>query len=515
MRSPEDLALIAAIADDLAAGVWVATVPEGKFVYSNRAFEEIMGTGGLPAVAAGEYAQPYGIYGRDGNLYPESRMPFVRALNERATVVVDDIVIHRRDGRRIYVRAFAKPMLDGAGGITHIAIAFFDITREVDAELARSRAELQLAQAERLASVGMLAAGVAHEINNPLAYVMGNLDLIADQLSAKPGIVPDVEGLLRDARQGAERVRSIVRDLKLFSRVQEDKPAPVDVGAAIESAVALAHNEIRHRARLVMDLLPVPAVLADQRRLSQIFLNLLINAAQAIPEGAADKNEIRIVTRPAGDGWVCVEVKDTGGGIPREDLPRIFDPFFTTKAVGVGTGLGLSIVHAIVTAVGGRIEVESVPGAGSTFRVLLPPALEVVAPAPVSAAQPAVRGKRGAVLVIDDEPLILKVVKSLLAPDHEVTCEARAADALERIRRGERFDVILCDLMMPEVTGINVYESLRQIAPQQAAAMVFLTGGAFTPGAQRFLERITNTTIEKPFDGTVLREAVRKKVGEA
>ncbi len=140
MRSPDDLELIATIADDLAAGIWVATAPEGKFVYANRAFAAIMGMGGLPAVAAGAYAAPYGIYGRDGNLYPEDRMPFVRALQARETVVVDDLVIHRRDGRRVYVRAFAKPMLDGRGATTHVAIAFFDITREAEAEMHWPRA---------------------------------------------------------------------------------------------------------------------------------------------------------------------------------------------------------------------------------------------------------------------------------------------------------------------------------------------------------------------------------------
>ena len=629
MRSPDDLALIAAIADDLAAGVWVATVPEGRFVYANRAFAEIMGMGGLAEVGAGEYAEPYGIYGRDGNLYPENRMPFIRALEARATVVVDDIVIHRRDRSRVYVRAFAKPMVDGAGAITHIAIVFFDITREAEAELARTRAEgrlsrvvgnapivlfacdrdgvltllegrglgrlaqeprdrigrslfelyadvpaivgnvrralagetvsyvaevgeavfdswiaplrdpsgaivgatgvstdvtdrhkaeMQLAQAERLASVGMLAAGVAHEINNPLAYVIGSLEVLAHELShASPPVPAEslriFEGAVRDARQGAERVRTIVRDLKFFSRVQEDKPTTVDVSTSIEAAVGIAHSQIRHRARLVMDLAPVPAVLADPGRLAQLFLNLIINAAQAIADGAAERNEIRIVTRREDDGWVRVEVQDTGVGIPRGDLPKIFDPFFTTKAVGVGTGLGLSIVHAIVTSIGGRIAVDSAPGEGSTFRVLLPPAPAGLQPKPPAAPEPTTAGRRGTVLIIDDEPLILKVVTSLLSHEHEVTCETRAADALERIRRGERFDVILCDLMMPDVTGMDVYDGLLAAVPQQAEAMLFLTGGAFTSRAQQFLERVPNRTLDKPFDASVLRSRVRELVG--
>ena len=147
MRSSEELALIATIADGLPCGVWVAAAPDGRFVYSNRAFDEIMGMGPVTDVGVGEYAVPYGIYGRDGALYPEDRLPFVRALREKTTVVVDDLVIHRRDGRRVYVRAVGKPMVDESGGITHVAIAFFDITREAEAQEARLRAE------ERLRSV--------------------------------------------------------------------------------------------------------------------------------------------------------------------------------------------------------------------------------------------------------------------------------------------------------------------------------------------------------------------------
>src|SRR5580700_7235566 len=147
MRSPDELALIASIADDLPCGVWVAAAPDGGFVYANRAFEEIMGMGPVPDVGVGGYTHPYGIYGRDGALYPEHRLPFVRALQERATVVVDDLVIHRRDGRHVHVRAVGKPMVDGSGTITHVAIAFFDITREAEAQEARTRAE------ERLRSV--------------------------------------------------------------------------------------------------------------------------------------------------------------------------------------------------------------------------------------------------------------------------------------------------------------------------------------------------------------------------
>ncbi len=376
MRAPGELALIAAIADDLPAGVWVATVPDGSFVYANRAFQEIMGMGPVVDAAVGGYAEPYGIFASDGKPYPEDRMPFVRAMRDKSTVVADDIVIHRRDASRVYVRAFAKPMFDGAGAMTHVAIAFFDISLEVEARVARERAQAQLVQVERLASIGMLAAGVAHEINNPLAYVVGSLEIIAREI-AEAGTgdarLAAIDEKVKNALHGVGRVRNIVRDLKMFSHARDQRPSAVDVRAAIESSLSIANNEIRHRARVERDLRPVPPVWAEEGRIGQLLLNLVVNAAQAIDAGAIDENCVRVATGTDAAGWAVIEVADTGGGIAPEVLPHIFDPFFTTKPAGLGTGLGLSICHSIVTGLGGRIEVDSEPGRGTTFRVLLPP----------------------------------------------------------------------------------------------------------------------------------------------
>jgi signal transduction histidine kinase len=517
MGSPDDTALIAAIADDLPAGVWVATAPEGRFVYSNKAFEEIMGMGPVADVGVGEYAQPYGIFTREGHPYPEARLPFVLALQARAVVIVDDIVIHRRDGRRVYVRAFGKPMFDSGGEVTHIAIAFFDISREAEAQDAREKAQAKLAQTERLASIGIVAAGVAHEVNNPLSYVIGNLDLIARELGTEVASDPKlrvIEERLRDARHGAERVRAIVRDLKVFSRVQDARPTAVDVRAAMEAALQIAQNEIRHRAQVRRHLLPVPFVWGEEGRIGQLFLNLLINAAHAIPDGNAQANEIGVATRTCADGWVEIAVTDTGIGMPPEVLAKVFDPFFTTKPVGAGTGLGLSISHAIALDLGGRMEVESQPGKGTTFRVLLPPAGKTSDSRPPPQNEGAARGeRRGSVLAIDDEPHILKVIKNVLGIEHDVTCEPSATAALDRFRQGERFDVILCDLMMPQVTGIDLYDALLEIAPKQAQAMLFLTGGAFTARAQAFVDRVPNAVLEKPFNATALVTRVRQILG--
>jgi signal transduction histidine kinase len=248
---------------------------------------------------------------------------------------------------------------------------------QVRAERARMRERLLIS--ERLVSVGTLAAGVAHEINNPLAVAMANLECVLADLApapetAGPRDLAAYAEPLRDIDEALKRIRDIVRDVKLFSRPQESKASAVDVRSVIDSSVRMALKEIRRGARVIKEFGAVPLVTANESRLGQVILNLIVNAAHAVPEGRAGDNTLRLITRTLEDGRAVIEVADTGCGIPREHLERIFDPFFTTKPAGVGTGLGLSICHTIVAELGGEIEVDSEVGRGTTFRVLLPPA---------------------------------------------------------------------------------------------------------------------------------------------
>jgi PAS domain S-box-containing protein len=377
--------------------------------------------------------------------------------------------------------------------------------------------QAQLMQSDRLASVGLLAAGVAHEINNPLAFLSAALEHLEDHapaLGKDPVVGPELLRALAEARAGAERVRHVVRDLRTFSGVREERRTRVELAPVLESAIHMASNEIRYRARLVRALGPAPAVMADEARLGQVALNLLINAAHAVPEGQVDRHEIRVATSTDAGGRAVFEVHDTGPGIPPEVVERIFDPFFTTKPRGVGTGLGLSICRNIVVGLGGEISVDSRPGAGTTLRVALPPApaatpaLTPVAPA---AAPPSAR--RGRVLVVDDEPAVASAVRRALASQHEVVVQGSAEAALQAVQGGERFDVIVCDLMMPGMSGMDLHEVLARTAPDLARRIVVLTGGAFTPRAREFLDRVPLPRCEKPFDSGELRELVRKVMG--
>lgn len=389
----------------------------------------------------------------------------------------------------------------------------------------RKQLHARLALADRMVSVGTLAAGVAHELNNPLAYVIANLSYLDEQLTLlaprigaagsarEPDLANALLDAIHDARDGAERMRVIVRDLKTFSRPDEERAGPVSLGPLLESCVSVAWNEIRHRARLVRELSDVPLVQGSEARLGQVFLNLLVNAAQAIPEGHADEHQIRVAARALPGGRVAVEVTDTGSGIAPEHLSRIFDPFFTTKPPGVGTGLGLSICQSIVSAMGGEIQVESAPGRGTTFRVILPASGPDEAGAPGPGTAPPAPRVRGRILVVDDEPLVGTVIQRTLQGEHEVTVASSARAALARVAAGERFDLVLSDLLMPEMTGMELYRALRERAPELAGRVVFLTGGAFTPAARAFLEQEPVECVEKPFELETIRGLLARRLG--
>ncbi len=420
--------------------------------------------------------------------------------------------IVRPDGSVRWISAHGIARFAELGGVrqpVRLAGTLLDVT-EVKA------VQAQLMQSDRLASVGMLAAGVAHEINNPLAYLSAALEFLHEHAGRlRDGSAEDAEVLhaLADAREGAERVRHVVRDLRTFSGARDERRARLDLGPVVDSAIHLAANEIRYRARLVREYGPSPAIMADEARLGQVVLNLLINAAQAIPEGHAAEHEIRVVTWTDPAGRAVLEVRDTGSGIAPEIADRIFDPFFTTKPSGVGTGLGLAICRGIVLGLGGEIAAESRPGRGTTMRVVLPAAPAAAEDAAEAPARPVPAGRRGRVLVVDDEPSVAAAVRRVLASQHDVVVRGSAEEALDEIGRGERFDAILCDLMMPRMTGMELHAELARRAPDQADRMVVLTGGAFTDGAREFLDRVQLPRCEKPFDATGLRELVRKVVG--
>ncbi|HTA21525.1 MAG TPA: ATP-binding protein, partial [Polyangia bacterium] len=376
---------------------------------------------------------------------------------------------------------------------TTIREAHERLQREVEQ---RHRMEAQLRRAQKLEALGRLAAGIAHEINNPLAFVIANLQYVrgaldapAAELSRAP--LDELSAALAEACVGGDRIKQIVRDLKAFAQPHDESLAVVDVRPVLDFSIKMTAAELRRRAQVVTRFDEVPAVWAISGRLEQVFVNLLVNAAQAIAPGAVDGNQIRVVVRTIGDD-VAVEITDTGVGIPAANLERIFDPFFTTKPVGVGTGLGLSICHSIITAFGGDLTVESEEGKGSTFRVLLPstgrgeggraPTLQLPEPARI--------------LVVDAEPTVAKAIRRVLA-GHKVQTADGGVDALA-LFAAHPFDLVLYDVETADLPPADMYQRLRELGLERR--LVLTMAGALGATLAKLVAEAGIPCVDKPFD---------------
>jgi signal transduction histidine kinase len=378
--------------------------------------------------------------------------------------------------------------------------------REVTVRRESRRLQEQLMVSDRMISIGILAAGVAHEINNPLTSLLMNIDhavagveaMLTGRALSKPSR-PLLEGLV-DARDSAQRIRDIVKEVKLFTRGGDQTVGLLDVARVLDSALRMARHEVQSRATLVREYARVPSVRANEAKLGQVFLNLIINAVQAIPEGKPGEHEIRVRTIEDDGGCVVVEIRDTGAGMSEDVLQRIFTPFFTTKPVGVGTGLGLSICRRIVASIGGDIAVESAVGKGSTFRVSLPAvrdaALATHPPSP-ALAKGAPRLPRARVLVVGEDGPLCAAIERALRRDHDVVAAARPAEAASRIEDGERFAAIVCD-SMAQGGEVDFHADVMHVAPDQAARIVFLTDCVPSPRTTAVLNRFGNSRVEKP-----------------
>lgn len=448
------------------------------------------------------------------DVLPDDRDRAAAMERRRALLRGDRLGFHavrwrRRDGSVLPIEITAALLADFEG-----KPAIMLVGRDL---IERGELRSRLAIAERMVSIGTLAAGVAHEINNPLTYLILGLDRAAHDLRAlAEGWSDDGAARLMQsldvARDGARRVQTIVQSMKSMSQV-DDGRVPVDVRGVLESAIDVVRHQIAHRARLVQALDPVPPVLANAGRLGQVFVNLLANAAQAIPVGRANDNEVAVLTGVAPDGQVVVEVRDTGNGFSPHVLPRIFDPFFTTKNVGEGMGLGLAICHGIVTSLGGSIAAFNREPRGAVLRIALPPAEAILPSTPEQRAISAAAGARGRVLVVDDDPKIGLACSMALETAFEVVVVSSVCDALAQLHEGEAFDVILCDLMMPVQTGIDLYAELGDARHTMRDRVVFMTGGAFTENARKFLDEVPNLRLDKPFTGAELVGILRKAIG--
>lgn len=454
--------------------------------------------------------------------------PAIGAALERRVMHAERVAqLLSREGRRVQIDASAAPILGrGALGEEAALLGVVTVFRDVGE---RRALESRVARAERLASLGTMAAGICHEINNPLTAILASLECAGEVLERLPAhdgeatreALSEARMLVGEAREGAARVGAIVEDMRFFARPGPERSKTIDVRRPIDEAIKLASHVTRQHARIERRYTSTPLVTVDPGRLTQIVVNLLTNAAQALEAGRALDHTIEVRTGTTDDGGAYLEVSDDGPGVPEELLPRIFEPFVTTKtlagATSGGLGLGLAICASLAEGMRGTLTARNEPSRGATFRLELPAAAaprSATTPLPPRVVAPSSE-LRGRVLVVDDEEAIARVFVRLLGPQHDVTVCSDGREALERIARGERFDVVVCDLMMPNVGGIEVFETARRLDASQAARFVFTTGGSTNEASRVFLESCGCPTIDKPFDANEVRALVAHLVTRA
>jgi PAS domain S-box-containing protein len=517
----------------------VAVHRHGRFLYANPQMATLLGYADAQELSSKLFLE---VVHRDD--FPPVIEDLRRLTREEVqSLPLREIRLLRRDGGTLTAEvASLRLEFDGEPAI-------FAIARDVTE---RKRLQAQIAQSDRMASLGTLAAGVAHEINNPLCYLSSNLQMMgenlvklsrqakqmrnelaalvgpakADALTAgfasllDPATFDTLLEIARDATEGSQRVQSIVAELKHFARPHSEQRGPVDLAQVMEVALKIATHEIKHRARVNAQLEPVPPILGDEGRLCQVFINLLVNAAQAIEPGNVSANEIVVSVRPEGEE-VVAEVRDTGCGIPAAHLSKLFDPFFTTKPPGVGSGLGLAICQHIVHDHQGKIEVESEVGCGTRvilrFHHVVESDLADRRPAEEEAPLPEepTSSRQARILIVDDEPALARALHRDLSQEHEVVVAGGGEEALAILRGDQSFALILCDMMMLDVSGQDVYDWLKANCPALVPQVVFITGGATTNRARDFLESVDNVVLDKPIELKKLRRIVRGLVRNA
>lgn len=433
----------------------------------------------------------------------ESRADFIRvmiaALRNQTDLRFETTVL-RFDGQlmdvKVHWRFFDAPEQPHRRAYVHIE----DATEEYNLHQ-------RVLLADRMSALGSLTASVAHEIRNPLTFVRHHLDELrsSDELSL------ETRTRLQEAYDGVERVRDLVKDLgELSGSAQEDLDI-VDVHEVLDYAIRLSRPEFQHRAGVVRDYKAKRAhIRAARSSVAQVFVNLMVNAAQSIPPGDGSRHRIAIRTHTQAGDHTVIEIEDTGAGVPSELIDRVFDPFLTDKPGTGGRGMGLPICARVVDSLGGTIDLESGPAGGTLVRVILPQAVprryRSTPPSFKTAIRP-VPGKRLRILVADDEIVIGRLLMKLLGKQHDVDYRQSGREAILALSQAD-YDVILCDLIMPDMTGMDVYRAARMRAKPIHDRIVFMSGGAFTRDAREFLERVPNLRIDKPFDLSTVEELV-------
>lgn len=491
----------------MADGV-IAVGADAHVAFLNPVAEELTGWSSSEAVGR-PLEQVLRLFGERTRMPVESAV--LRALRSKTRVETSENVVLLGRDAEVLIEDSAAPIIDESGRILGAVLVLRDVGE-------KRRLQASAMFSDRMASVGLLAAGVGHEINNPLTAVMGNVELAARALRELavgqnlPAECRELGRWLHDAGEASERIRRAVLDLSVFARADGGKREVVDVERVMESTLRLIAPRVRCRARLASRYESELFVEATEAQLGQVFLNVVTNAVDAIPEGRQEENEIRISTFRDGMGHAIIEVADTGTGIDGDVQAQLFRPFFSTKPIGAGAGLGLALSRRVLANLGGRIDLQSRLGEGTKVRISLPAVPGVMERRSVPSPRVAQDARRDRVLVIDDDAQVGSSVARILSLEHDVVTTTRAREALARLVAGEPYDLVLCDVMMPEMTGMEFFAALTESVPTAAARVVFMTGGVFTPDARAFLDAVPNWRLRKPFTAEDLLELVRGRL---
>lgn len=484
------------LVESVQAAVWIVT--EEGLVYANPAACSLLGLD-RSADLRGTDLRAF--------LHAADRAGFERSISAMLQngVRVPSFECRARasDGRLITLEVSGTP-LEHEGRASVLCFAR-DVTE-------RKQLEQRVRQSDRLAALGLLAGGIAHAINNPLTYVLLHLEHLArcmPSVDRDEKTRADALDSIREAHSGAERVAAVVRRMRAFCRPDDASSMPIDPRALLESVLELVGNELRHRGKLLADLAPVPPIVGNQAGLEQALLNLMIYAARALPEDGQEQH-VRVVLRQRDATSVMVEVVASGAPPAPESTLALVDPFHLLGDTEERSDFGLSVCHTIVSAMHGTLEIGPSAEGGTRLALTFPCALEEdSSPDAVTPDRPAserVPMARGRILVVDDDAGVGRVVTQLLQERHEVVWVQRAREARDLLLSGPRYDVVLCDLMMPEYTGAELYELVRSARPGAEHEFVFMTGGACTPQLEQFLARVENARLEKPFTSEALQD---------
>lgn len=444
--------------------------------------------------------------------------PLSRALREQRSVELSDVALKNlATGNERLIADSAAPVVDQQEPLGAVMV-FRDVTEQ-------RVAQKQLELSDRLVSLGTMAAGISHEINNPLAIIVANADFLAKSLESianeseqgtNLALLRQIDAIReaqRESKNAAERIKQVIADLNAFARPARRKLGRADVARAVAWALRVTAADLASRVTIDTHIDSVPDVLIDESRLGQIFVRLIENNRHAFKDRDATNNKMSIRVRSVSSARVSIEISDNGVGISKEVLARIFEPFYSTRTVRENRGLGLSVCHGLVAAAGGEMIAESDVGIGSVFRLLVPAAPKQ-SDRDISANLSPVAEIVGRVLVIDDDPFLLKAVGRVLA-QHDVVCVSSGLAALEVLRSGKQFDVILSDLTMPEMNGIELYEEMLRSYPDLVPRMVFLTGGAVDDASRDFLASVASDRMDKPFGVNELKRIVADRISKS